>query len=184
MFLLPNNKKIDEDGVIDAMLDTDTTHRYFLDLNTGEVGCVEKEKEAKEKPLDPKRYIAIPKISPTTQLAWMKDFVESCVDVPDLVEALMEEMHSNQSAKKAFKQCIKLLSDDESGWILGWPDWQGTPVFDEMLKWFSTLPFELEERFEGCGDCELCNLMEQGNHTIGDFLEAKQKEERKKKQSK
>jgi len=42
MFLLPNQNKIDEDGVIEAMLHRDTSRRYFLDTTTGEVGCVEK----------------------------------------------------------------------------------------------------------------------------------------------
>ena len=50
MFLLPNHKKIDENGVIDAMLDTDSSRRYFLDTITGEVGCVEKGSKKKTAP--------------------------------------------------------------------------------------------------------------------------------------
>ena len=177
MFLLPNQKKIDEDSVIDAMLDFDATHRYVLDTTTGEVGCIEKG-GTKEKPLDRQRYIPIPKISSETQLLWLKECVEFCLnDNSGLRAELMNELQSGETG--SFERCEKLLSEDESGWIHGWREWQGTSGAEALMKWLPTLPFEVEDKFEGCGDCELCKLMEQGEHTLGDFLEAKQKEERK-----
>ena len=39
-FTLPNGKKIDTDGVMDAMEDVIGMTRYFLDTVSGEVGCI------------------------------------------------------------------------------------------------------------------------------------------------
>lgn len=175
MFLLPNHKKIDEDGVIDAMLDTDMSRRYFLDTMNGEVGCVEQ--KAKNKPvLDPKRYIEVPRITVGAQLSWLKESTQMIED-RDVVEKVMAEMQKGST--DALLSCEKILSESESVWIYGWKEWQGQSGFEEMLEWFSTLPIDIEDKFEGCGDCEMCKLMEQGEHNLGDFLEAKQKEERK-----
>lgn len=174
MFLLPNNKKIDEDGVIDAMLDRDVSLLYVLDTKTGEVGCMEIEKQKKH--LDPKRYIEIPKVSPALQLKWMEESLQMIEDRA-VAEAVQKEMQ--KSGPDILTLCENILSQDERVWIYGWQEWQGTAAFEEMQKWFGTLPFEIEEKFEGCGDCELCKLMEQGEHNLGDFLEASAKEKRK-----
>lgn len=178
MFLLPNHKKIDEDGVIDAMLDTDMSRRYFLDTLTGEVGCVEKGGKKKAAP-DPGRYLEVARISVAAQLRWMKKFTEFCVEDPVVAKVLLAEM-KKENAEKAFSRCEELLRADPNKFMYGWKEWQRQSGFEEMLEWFSTLPIDIEDKFEGCGDCELCKLMERGEHNLGDFLEAKQKEERKK----
>lgn len=177
MFLLPNNQKIDEDGVIDAMLDTDSSRRYFLDTFTGEVGCIEKEDTKKALP-DPTRYLQVARIPAATQLKWMKEFMGFCVDNRILARLLSTEIQQ-KDAEKAFLRCKELLNASADGWIHGWREWQGQSGFEEVLKWFSTLPLDIEDKFEGCGDCEMCKLMEQGEHNLGDFLEAAAKEKRK-----
>lgn len=181
MFFLPNNQKIDEDGVIDAMLDTDMSRQYFLDTTTGEVGCVVQ--KAKHKPvLDPKRYLQVVRIPPATQLRWARDFAKWCVDDQAVKTSLLAEA-KKKDANKAFVRCEKILQADPDEFMYGWREWQGTAGFDEMKLWLATLPFYIQEKFEGCVDCEMCKLMEQGEHNLGDFLEAKQKEERKKSKS-
>lgn len=179
MFLLPNNQKIDEDGVIDAMLDTDMSRRYFLDTMTGEVGCIERGGRRKAVP-DPKRYLQVARIPAATQLRWIKEFSKWCLEDEKVKKALLAET-KRKNAEKAFARCEKLLRDDSGEFMYGWKEWQGQSGFEEMLNWFSTLPLDIEDKFEGCGDCELCKLMEKGEHNLGDFLEAKQKEERKRK---
>lgn len=179
MFLLPNQNKIDEDGVIDAMLDTDIAHRYFLDTITGEVGYVE-EKAKKTALPNFKRYREIPKVSAHDQLLWMKECIEICIGDSLLSKSLLAEIQKETNAEKTLLRCEHILEDDKDGWIHGWVEWQGTAGFDEMKQWLATLQVSIEEKFEGCGDCELCKLMEQGEHNLGDFLEAKAKEERKK----
>ena len=175
MFLSPNQNKIDEDGVIEAMLHRDTC-RYFLDATTGEVGCVDK-KTKKDVLLDTKRYIEVPKLSETVQLTWMKEFMEDMLDMDTVLSRTLK----NEIEKGALVRCENILNKDAEGWIHGWREWRGTSAFEEMQKWFSTLSISIEEKFEGCEDCELCKLMEQGEHTVGDFMEAKAKEERKSK---
>lgn len=180
MFLLPNHKKIDEDGIIDAMLDTDSSRRYFLDTMTGEVGCMEQ--KAKNKPvLDPKRYLEIARIPAATQLQWVRDFTKWCIEDDALKKSLITEAQSKTDTERAFARCEELLRADPDEFMYGWKEWQGQSGFEEMLQWFSTLPIDIEGKFEGYDDCELCKLMERGEHNLGDFLEAKQKEERKKK---
>lgn len=49
-YYLPNGRAIDGEGAVDALLDEVEGNRYFLDMTTGEVGCVEgKGKGAREK---------------------------------------------------------------------------------------------------------------------------------------
>ncbi len=176
MFLLPNQNKIDENGVIEAMLQTDLSRKYFLDTTIGEVGSVE-QKAKKSVLLDTKRYIEIPKLSEAVQLEWLKEFMENMISIDSfLSHALKSEI---EKGEEALARCEKILNEDKEGWIHGWREWRGTSAFEEMKKWFATLPISIEEKFEGCEDCELCKLMEQGEHTVGDFMEAKVKEERK-----
>ncbi len=176
MFLLPNQNKIDESGVIEAMLHTDSSCRYFLDTTTGEIGCVEK-KTTKNVSLDMERYIEVPKLSEAVQFAWMKKFIETMLETESLLSrALKNEI---EKGKGALACCEKILNEDAGKWIHGWREWCKTSAFEEMQKWLGTLPISIEEKFEGHGDCELCKLMERGEHNLGDFMEAKAKEDRK-----
>ena len=121
----------------------------------------------------------VARIPAATQLVWMKEFTGFCVGNRVLSGLLLTEVHKKDTVK-AFLRCEELLNASAGGWIHGWREWQGQSGFEEMLEWFSTLPLDIEDKFEGCGDCELCKLMEQGEHNFGDFLEAKAKEERRK----
>ena len=186
MFLLPNDNKIDTEGVIEAMEDTTGEHQYFLDIEKGDVGCVEKsngkDKEKAESLVKSGRYIEIPNVSDTEQKKWLMKFAQEFLKPGNKDEkSLYAKIVKLLSAKKrnAFGLALKVLEKDESGWIHGWSQWQRDCLWEEMENWFSVLPVEIKDKFEGCDDCELCKLMAQGEHTLGDFNEASAKEKLK-----
>lgn len=190
MFYLPNGGKIDIEGVIDAMEDTTGLCRYFLDTEKGDVGCVEKisgnGKEKAESLAKNGRYIEIPNIPEKEQKEWLIEFAQEFLKLGNKDERnLYSRIIRILSGKKenSFDLALKELEKDESGWIHGWAQWQRNCLWEKAEDWFGSLPIEIEDKFEGCDDCELCKLMGQGKHTAGDFNEAMTKEKLKSLQS-
>jgi len=186
MFLLSNGNKIDTEGVIGAMEDTTDACRYFFDIEKGDVGCVEKNngknKEKAESLVKSGRYIEIPNVPDTEQKKWLIKFSQEFLKSGNKDEkSLYAKIAKLLSGKKenSFNMALKALEKDKSGWIHGWSQWQRNCLWEEMENWFSVLPVEIEDKFEGCDDCELCKLMAQGEHTLGDFNEASAKEKLK-----
>ena len=182
-FILPNEKHIDTDGVIDAMGDISGRMKYFLDIISGEVGCVNsKEKKKVTKLLQDSRYLEVPKVSTSSQLVWFKDFIDTILPVGTKKEAALYN-RLNKVLKidvpETLDQCHKIIESEDKSLFVGWLQWRGDCLFEEMKKWFAGLPVKIEERFESDCDCELCKLIEKGDHNIGDFKEALQKQERK-----
>ena len=84
-YYLDNQKPVDVDGAIEGMLDSERAHRYFLDLQKGEVGCIEANtKEGKESleslAGDGKRYRQLPRVSDTHKQKWMREFITLFVE--------------------------------------------------------------------------------------------------------
>lgn len=186
MFYLPNGREIDIEGVIDAMGDATGSRRYFLDTEKGDVGCVdgkgEKNKKKTKSLIESGRYIEIPNIPDKEQKKWLMEFAEEFLKSDDKDEkSLYVTIKKLLSDKKenSLESALKELEKDESGWIHGWAQWQRNHLWEKTEDWFSSLPIEIEDKFEGCDDCELCKLMEQGKHTLGDFNEAMTKEKQK-----
>lgn len=185
-FILPNGMRIDEDGLASAFAEINLRQRYVLDVETGDVGCIDANVGGAGKILDKDRYTEIPHVSAAVQLQWIRELIKELMlfstEDTALVQALARTLDETKEGAEAeaLASCERLLEADKNGWIHGWAQWKTDHVWEDLCAWLAQLPVQIEDRFEGCGDCELCKLMEQGPHNIGDFLEAKQKEERKK----
>jgi len=179
-FILPNGSKIDIDGVIDAMGDFVSETRYFLNTLNGEVGCVElDDKKFLENITKNPNYIEIPKVTERSQRKCMRKFADIMLKDGDREEKKLYEKIRKALVKGELGKCITILEKSKMGWIHGWAQWQGDQIFEEMEGWFKTLPIPITEKFEADDDCELCKLMEKGEHNLADFKEAAQKEIRK-----
>jgi len=186
MYLLPNKNKIDDDGIVEAMKDGNSNTCYFLDTASGEVGIIDgkKDKSKLAKLRGDSRYIAIPKISDEKWRKIFRDFVEMCEDWDNSATG---KLFGKEFAKggNVRKNCVAILEKREKidGLIYGWRQFEADSLWEEMRKWFSSLPIEIEDDWKSeldC-DCELCKLLKEGDHTVGDFMEASQKEDRKRK---
>ncbi len=164
MFLLPNNIKIDEDGIIKGFNNADISHKYYLDIITGQVGCVTDNKE--NKVVDKNRYFRVPKISEKTKKKWMGEFIKEIVYPEDKFLAGLFA----KALKKNMDYCFKLLEKTDD--IHGWAQWEHDYMQDEMMDWFDTLPVVIKDDWELDDDCALCQLMKQGEHTVNDFKKA------------
>ena len=186
VFILPNGTRIDKEGLADAFAETDPRQRYVLDTLNGSVGCTDTSVNTDNEILDKDRYIEIPRVDAAIQLQWIRELIselmlfstEDAALICTLTQVLDDAKEGVEA--EALASCERLLESDKNGWVHGWVQWKADHVWEEMTAWFAKLPIQVEDRFEGCGDCELCKLMEKGTHNLGDFLEAKQKEERKK----
>lgn len=186
-FILPNGMRIDEDGLAEAFSEVNPQHRYVLDTKSGDVGCTDVGSNAGGKVPDKDRYIEISRVGAATQLQWIRELIselmlfsaEDAVLIRRLTQVLDGTRGGNEVETLA--SCELLLEADKNGWIHGWAQWKADHLWEEMGAWLDQLPIKIDDRFEGCGDCELCKLMEQETHNLGDFLEAEHKEKRKKK---
>ena len=181
--ILETGAKIDETGLADAFAETDTVFRYFLDTRTGDIGCFDTSIAGAKAPSDD-RYIEVPRISAGTQLIWFSEMMRDTMDSEKdqmLIFELSEILHgvSRDTAADALALCEAILEKAGNGWIELWDEWSSSPLWDEIEQWLASLPIPIEDKFEGCGECDLCAMLGDGPRTIGDFLEAKQKAERK-----
>lgn len=185
-YILQSGRKIDMDGLLCAMEDTGES-RYFLDLTEGEIGEVNtKTKQGKEKCQrlsSNKRYVEIPKIRDENRIECMRE----CMDMflkegnkgeQKLHDEMQKILDSNDTNK--FKKALVKLEKSRTGWIHGWEQFRRDSAWEDAVSWIEKLPVAIEQKFEGCGDCKLCTLMEKGEHDMDDFLEAVKKEKKKK----
>ncbi len=186
MFLLPNGAKIDEDGLFEAAADYSESAFYFLDTLTGNVGRVEQEDSTKLEQVQAQkeRYLKIRSVPAESQLSWLLEMLIEMDASAEVIEKTANSLNKNKTSEQNLKECERILEKDKDGWIHGWTQWQQDKIWEGLILWLASLPVGIEDKFEGCGDCELCDLMELGGHTLGDFFETKQYEEEKTKEKK
>lgn len=182
-FILPSGFKVDVDGVIDAMADFKDNIRYFLNSLDGQVGCIDKADKKSLKSMSINHsYIEIPRITKEIRLRSARDFMELILATGDeddieLYVRLMKIL--GEKKPNVAEKVMDLLDASDHDGTIGWRQWIGDSLFEEMKKWFAILPIDIGEKFQGICDCELCKLIEKGDHTVGDFNEALQKQEKK-----
>ncbi len=163
-YYLPNKQPIDEDGAIDAMLDDNVANRYFLDIMTGNVGCVETVSEEgrlkfAEIQREAVRYRELPRISEETQKGWAGTFIRDCILIedPEFGVALEKELHIS-----GFQAARAMLEDSEedSGW--SWRQWAGDCAFEDLGIWLQKNVPGTTYEFKGCEDCAICKASKNG----------------------
>lgn len=192
MLLLPNGKQLDSEGITDAMK-SKLSERAFLDTATGEIGVIDDKeiltalgKKRLEEISHNARYIEIPHVTDVRKRKWLREFIKTFLKEGNKKERQLYQSIDDEIKSKnidRFDKAIVLLEKSSTGWIHGWSQWYFDELWNDMDTWLETLPFEIEDVFDGDDDCELCKLLAQGEHTIGDFNEALQKEHMKDKNS-
>lgn len=186
MYLLPNKNKIDGEGITAAMKDENPKASYFLDTVSGEVEIAVKgkDKDKLTKLRGDSRYLAIPKIGDEKWRKLFRDFLEMMREEGGEVSGKLIIKEIEKGKKEVLKKCRAILEKREKndGLIYGWWQFESDKLWEEMENWFSTLPIEIEDDWQSDldSDCELCKLIKNGAHNVGDFREAVQKEKRKK----
>ena len=175
---LPNGRAVDTEGAVEAFLDKNAKNRYFLDLTTGEVGCVEKGRKGALEKLkslhgERVRYKEIPRASVEDRYEWFEDFVKEIVPYDDreLSRKVLYTLYG-----EGYTQALTLLGEAKGDFLDGFDIWVEDQAFDVLGDW-------LEARvpgimFKGCGDCEICRAEESGAGLEGLF-EAFEKERKK-----
>lgn len=179
--LLKNGAKIDELGLADAFVEIDEATRYFLDTLTGDVGSVDVSAPDAKLPAVP-RYIEVPRIGADAQLAWLTDMIVEDLDGEadaELIASLSGLIARGGDPEDILIECEHAL--EAAGMIDAWDDWTSDPLWDEIERWLASLPVPIEDHTERCGECDVCLMLGDGPHTLGDLLEAKQKAARHKK---
>lgn len=156
MYYLPNNIAIDIVGIIEGMIDDDTTVTYFFDSKTGDVVGIENGKSAPE---DTTRYFGIPRIHSTSKEKWMKEFMREFL--------YGEDRRQVQKLKEIFeytgvKGVCEYLEGYDATLLDAWHEWEGDCAFERLDDWFLTLPVTIEERWHGDDDCAVCRAMRDG----------------------
>ena len=142
MFTLPNGKSVDVGMLEEAMEDADLTHRYFLNLVTGEVVCFsdyfgpsDEDERLSEEIDGSDDYIAIERIPSHEAYQWMVDFVDEMVAPAD--ENAAEKLSIALNGKGAFRRFKDTLYRVDEQWMQAWYQWRDKQLkaaVDEWLK--------------------------------------------------
>lgn len=173
-YYLSNKRPIDVEGAVDAMLDGNKANRYFLDVTTGDVGCVAVGSEEGRHKLrsiqrESDRYRKLPRVSDNDKKIWLETFAEMIVSFDDVPfrDALLEELRSS-----GFENARALLAAHSGGeWSPAWESWAGDHAFENLGLWLKqNVPgstYELKE----CDDCAICRA-EAGGAGLHELLDA------------
>lgn len=172
MYLLPNKKHIDIEGAVIAVLDSDTSNLYFLDIEEGFVVCSNASEKSSllenfQKQRD--RYFEIPRASKSDKEKWMKDFVEEMIPFEDTP---LSKKIMNNAGNSFFEKALEEIIKSEDGWIHGWTEWSNGYAYEILEEWFFTLPVEISNEWEGCDDCAICKAMSSGHDSEPELLKA------------
>ncbi len=126
--------------ICDAFEDSSVDRRYYLDLKSGEVFSVTKDKEESEEQID--EWFAgccraIPKISPSEGYVNMEKFLESVDD-----EALKKKLRiaiDSRGAFKRFKNVLLKYPEERERWL----KFQNDMVIERVKKWLEDKGIEI-----------------------------------------
>lgn len=172
MYLLPNKKHIDIDSAVVAVLDGDKLKIYFLDTEKGSVVCfvVEGKNDDLEnirKQSD--RYFEIPRASNIEKEKWMRSFVEEMIPFED--PAFSEKLLAVRN-ESFYENALEEIEKSKDGWNYGWAEWSRNYAYEIIDEWFSTLPVEITNEWEGCDDCAICRAMAECKDSAPELLKA------------
>ncbi len=166
MFILPNNKQINYEAVIDAILDQTKENIYWLDVDTGEclpeTVIIKNNGKMNFENGKNSRYFKVPKVYDFDRLQWMASYITEMVENED--KGFAKRLEEIMQYEKPYDNFIGILEEKEDeGWIYGWSQWERDNAFEEMIKWFDKLPFEIREEMDIIDDnCPICRAMKEG----------------------
>ena len=144
MITLPNGTSIDVDMLEEAMEDADLTHRYFLNLVTGEVVCFSDYfglSDEDERLLDEidgsDDYVAIERIPSHEAYQWMVDFVDEMVAPAD--EHAAEKLSIALNGKGAFRRFKDTLHRLDDQWQQAWYQWKEKQIEAALDEWIKSV---------------------------------------------
>jgi hypothetical protein len=149
MLTLPNGKHIDEDMVELAMEDSDLTHSYFFNTQTGEVVFlseydVSDEREKLVEEIEgSSHYIPIERIPTHEAYQWMEEFVASIVMPKD--QQVAEKLSIALMGKGAFGRFKAVLHHVGDEWVQAWYQWKDDHLKEAIKEWFASLPVKITE---------------------------------------
>ncbi len=140
MITLPNGKSVDVDMLEEAMEDADLTHKYFLNLVTGEVACfsdyfgLSDEDERLLEEIDGSNdYVAIERIPSHEAYQWMVDFVDEMVAPAD--EHAAEKLSIALNGRGAFRRFKDTLHRLDDRWLQAWYQWRSKQLEAALEEW-------------------------------------------------
>ncbi len=144
MITLPNGNSIDLDMLETAMEDSDLTHRYFLNLVTGEVvffsdylGLSEEDERLLEEIDGSNDYVAVEHIPSHEAYQWMVDFVDEMVAPAD--EHAAEKLSIALNGKGAFRRFKATLHRIDDQWLQAWYQWRDKRLEAAVEEWLESV---------------------------------------------
>ena len=144
MITLPNGNSIDLDMLEIAQDDSDPTHRYFLNLVTGEVvflsddlGPSDEDERLSEDIDGSNDYVAIERIPSHQAYQWRVEFVDEVVAPADedAASQLSIALHG-KGAFRRFKDALHRVNDQ---WLQAWYQWKQTQLESAIDEWLKSV---------------------------------------------
>lgn len=144
MFMLPNGKSFDLTELAFAMEDSDLSHRYFLNLKTGELivpsddwGFSEENESLLDEIEGSDDYVAVERIPSYVAYQWMVDFVDEVVAPTD--ERAAEKLTRALQGKGAFRRFKDRLYDVDERWLQAWYQWRDEKLNAAAEEWLKSV---------------------------------------------
>ena len=162
-YLLPNGAKINVDGVLDAILSKEEFPETYLDTENGvllNIPSLEILRQWVEEIGQSTRYYLVERLSDAERDRVAGDFVDEILedmvrgDVPGARSAL---------AQGGWQGMEDFLAKQTDGQIHGWDQFIADEAWEHAEQWLTNIPgVPIQEVFEGCGNCSICELMRKG----------------------
>lgn len=180
MYLLSNNKQINEKVIIEAMSAEDFNRYYFLDDKTGQVKSIYANKRLTNIEQQTNGRFIIPQITYYEKQKWMKDFIEDFgIFMMDDDDGDAEKVYARlllvQDKKDFYEQSLKILREENWIWIDTWQNWTQHYLYEEMEYWLASLPIYIKEDLELFDDCPICQAMKEGKTSFEELKESFEK---------
>jgi len=169
MYILSNGVKISEkmhQRLCQVIKDTRGKYVYFLDMETGKLIRVPRDRQLKLKAIRkaPQRFIPLPKVSKNERRRRFAAFVEELgiIDVPELQSRLSKEIKKGVSIDRL----EQILKNDPSGWIHGWVQDEQFLLAERIEEWITESPLSAKDDpdywfFDNCPLCQLLKKAEE-----------------------
>lgn len=178
-FSLPNGAHFNVDLLVDSVVEHYPWPQTYLDTRTGAVISIANPEglEAWIKTgSTSEAIIHLEAFSPTDKLEYAKDFV----DIIAKDELSKRELATvNDLIRKGdYTAFENYLEDETDGLIYAWISFIEDSAHEYVTQWLLNNPkVKITQKFEGCGNCEVCKAMKENPEDMQKLIQALQTEE-------
>ncbi len=172
-FTLPSGAEVDIDGVVEAMLGFEEYPQYYLDTELGAIVRIASQEMLRrwiEEIGESDRYFLIPHMDDEERVDLAERFVE--VSMKGEVDAQALRGARSTLSTGGSELFALYLEDELPEYAFLWEQFQDDNAWLRAHEWLVDEHIGAEAKFEGCGQCPLCEALAREDRNPEALLDA------------